>query len=889
MVMKMNNYKPTVFICISILAVIGMLFGYVPKSYAQEGHDWTQPVNLSLSGIATDPMLVLDSANVLHAIWVDAVDGYKYSQSADSITWTKPQTVKYPFDKKGAPPVMLSDANGSIYIFWISIDAGLFYVKTTPSGITNPSSWQSTNNRIARNVVNYDVILDSQDVLHVAYINKVNTDANPAGVYYTQSIVGGGLWSGEIKLYESDYFRSTTESDSFIRIATSNTFPDQNVYVVWDSRAEKRVFMAVSNDSGLNWNESQQIIDAEDTGGVDSPFNLNVAAVNNNVLLMWQEGQPESAKCAVFSQWSKDNGENWGDIVAVLGGRTDCPISSKFIIQKKDYIVAMMTGQVDPTLIAWNGEQWSNPQIQTRLPAFSNPLTYESILLGCRFDLIHQNRLYVAGCDQGKGGDIWFLSRSLEPVVTWFSVSKTWGVPFSIPGKLETISSLSSVSDASGNIHSIWVQPVLSDNGSQKFAIEYTRWDGKKWTNPEPVISSLDGVPLQMSFVFDARERLLLSWVDGESGDFLFSWASLDSGNAASNWITPVGISSPSALVDSPDIVVDASGRIAIVYAVPLNENRGIYIAQSTDTGKSWSTPVRVFDAVSARWEKIGNPKISLSADGVLHLIFSRNSVRAGQSVGLYYSSSMDGGTTWSDSQILSEGDIRWSEIVSYGETIQVLWQEYDGLVVANLSQISQDGGVFWDKTLDITGVNDSSAPVALAADGSGNLHFIQLLKNNNATTTTQDNLILQDWKWTGSSWEFASSSNIVIRGQGKNYALTADITSDGFLGVSISAEYSDFENIMQNEILSFNRFLDDATTSDRPMVALIPTPVVLSNATETSDTLPTQPVDLSELYDNNVAGSSRMRNVIGIIIIAIAMVATIVMVMRGSYLKSKK
>ena len=264
--------------------------------------------------------------------------------------------------------------------------------------------------------------------------------------------------------------------------------------------------------------------------------------------------------------------------------------------------------------------------------------------------------------------------------------------------------------------------------------------------------------------------------------------------------------------------------------------------------------------------------------------------MRAGQKVGLYYSRSVDGGTTWSDSQILSEGDIRWSDIVSNGNsTIHVLWQEFDGLVVANLSQVSQDSGISWDKKLDITGVNDNFAPVALAADGAGDLHFVQLLRDENATTTNQDNLILQDWKWTGSNWEFSSGSNMVVRGQGNNYSLTADITSKGILGVSTSAEYTDLENVLRNEILTINRFLDESKPPGETIVALIPTPVIMSNATAMPDTLPTQPVDLSELYNDNVTGSSTTRNIIGMVIVGIAVVATIVLVMRGSNSKPQK
>ena len=886
----MKKYKLAIILSLSILAIFGILFGYVLPGYAQDDQEWTNPVNLSLSGSATNPMLAIDVDNSLHAIWIDKVDGYKYSQSTDGVTWTKPQMVKFPFDKSGALPVIFSDSTGYFHIFWISNDANLFYAETTPSNMANLTNWKTTI-RLAQGVANYDVVLDSQGVLHLAYIQYKSTEDNPAGVYYIQSNIGGGSWNNPVKLYESEYLRSATGNESSIRIATSNSSPDQNVYVVWDSRSQKRVFMAVSNDSGSNWNETQQVKGVEDIGGIDTPFNLNVAALNNQVLIMWQAGEPGTAKCEMFSQLSKDNGVSWGDIVSVLNGRTDCPISSKFIVQEEDYFVAMLTGQEDPSLVAWNGKQWSDPQTQTRLPSFSNPLTYDAILFGCRYDLIKQNSLYVVGCDQGEGGDVWFLSRPLENVENWFSLPNTWGAPDIISGESETISSLNSVSDTRGAIHSIWVQSSLSSDSSQKIAMEYARWDGKQWTSPEPVISSLNSIPLQISFAADTQERLLLSWVDESSGDLLFSWAILDSGNLASDWETPVVLPSPSRLIESPNIVVDGSGRIVVAYAVPLNENRGIYIVQSTDNGETWSSPVRVFDAVSADWEKIGNPNLSLSADGTLLLIFSRHYIRAGQSTGLYYSSSLDGGTTWSDPQILSEGDIQWSDIVSYGaHTVQAVWQEYDGLVFANLSQESQDGGISWNRPIDITGVNDSSTKVTLAADGFGKMHFIQLLKDNNATTINQENFILQDWEWTGSVWEFASSSNLVISGQGINYSLTADVTSTGFLGVSVSAEYSDSNKTIQNEILTFNRFLEDANTSDELTVPLIPTPIVFTNATEIPSTaLPDQPVDLSMLNDDNVATSALVRNIVGIVIIIVVLVVTAILLVRRRTPKIQK
>ena len=447
--------------------------------------------------------------------------------------------------------------------------------------------------------------------------------------------------------------------------------------------------------------------------------------------------------------------------------------------------------------------------------------------------------------------------------------------------KSETISSVSSLSDSKGNIHSVWAQSSLLGDGTKRIAINYAQWDGKEWTRPGPIMSSLDGVPLQMTFAIDPKDRLLLNWVDGESGELLFSWADLDHANLASEWEAPVGLPSPASLIVSSDMLVDGSGRIVVVYVIPVNENRGIYVVQSTDTGDTWSSPVPVFDAISAGWERLGDPKIGLTEDGVLHVIFSRSSERTGQPVGLYYSRSFDGGVTWDEPQSLSEREILWSDIACYDDqTVHVVWQENDGLVYANLSQISQDSGESWSKPLSVTAVNDRSTPVTLADNGMGILHFIQLLEDRNVSTVNQESLILQDWRWTGSRWETAASSDFLIEGQGISYAVAADITSTDILGVYMSARYSNSENEIQNEVLAFSRSLGESNISEEPIAIQIPTPANLSNDIDVPNVLPTASVDLSVLDSNDAVTSQLLRNVIGILII-LAMIVISVLLFR--------
>ena len=882
----MKRTKSLINLLLVFFLTLVLLFDSIPNINAQSDQDWSKPVNLSFSGAATNPVLVEDFRGTLHAIWVDEVDGYKYSQSQDAgVTWDTGRTVKFPFGPKDPPPFLLADKNGSIHIFWISSDESLFYGQTTPLDIADPGNWK-TSSRLARNVLSYDVIVDARGSLHVAFIRNSTSEADsPAGVYYRQSIIGGGFWSETKQLYVSEYYRSTKQDDAYVRISTSNSLLAEKVFITWDNRSQKRVYMAISDDLGQTWNEVKEMKGPQDTGGIDTPFNFNVSAYGDNVLVVWQVGEPGSSKCTVYSQWSTDSGDTWGSTIAVLGGRSECPISSKFVGRDENYMTMVLIGQVSPIMVAWNGEKWSDPQSQTQLPSFSNPLTFDAILLGCRFDLINDGYLYVAGCDQGRGGDVWFLSRTLDPVDGWFSPSSSWGEPDILSLKSEKplhISYLSSSADVNGNVNLVWAQAPAVDAAISNTTIEYVRWNDKGWANPETVLQSLGGNPIQLLVKADTKDRLLLSWVDESNGDLLYSWANLEKANLSSEWENIIGLPVPSQLVNSPDIVVGGSGRIVIAYVIPVNEERGVYIVQSSDNGSTWSLPVKVFDAIAAEWEVIADPRISIGTDGVLHMLFIRNAVRMGQSVGLYYSRSVDGGFTWEAPQILSEREIYWADITSSDDAVvHVVWQEYDGLVYANVSQVSEDGGLTWGKQNDITGVNNSFTPSGLASDGRGLLHFITLVKPDGENKTiNQENLTLQDWKWNGSSWELELTKDIIIEGEKASYSLSVNITSTDFLSVFIPVERTVSSQGIKNEILALSRHLDDAKVGTL-QVPIIPTTLSESNDVNiiASEIAPTP--DFSILYDDNVSSSPFQRNIAGVILIGVGVIATVLLLIR--------
>jgi hypothetical protein len=879
--MMMKKQRLLFRVMVALTLVVGLMLTIVPSGKAQTDTDWSTPINLSASGVATNPVTVVDLHGIIHAIWADEVDGYKYSQSADGITWTTPILVDFPFGPKDGVPVLLADSNGSIHAFWIGQFKELYYGQSTPETFSKPYIWR-TKSRLSRNVSNFDVGFDSNGILHLAYIVNATEELRAAGVYYRQSIIGGGFWLDAVEIYLSEYFRGTTSLNSNVRVAIAEPPGKKKIYISWDNRPQKRIFLASSEDAGLTWSEALQFKGPDDTGRYDSPFNLSIWASGTNALVMWQVGEPGSSKCSVFSQWSEDEGQTWGNTFTLLGGPTACPTGIKFSSVEDGQVAVLLMNLGDPTLLAWNGKEWSEPQSQIRLPALSDPDTYNAIQLGCRQDVIYKSMVFVIGCDQGKGSDIWFLSRTLVPVKEWFKPLSVWGAPTTVEIKDHAVSFLSSATDREGNIHVVWVKTPIAQNNT-KPSIQYTYWNGVEWSNPETIIRNLSGEPLQLTMYIDSKNRLMMVWVDGSTGDVLYSWANLDQAGLPSGWEDAKVIPSPSQLNSSPDIVVDQTGRIIVAYAVPLNENRGVYIAQSTDSGFSWSPYIQAFDAALFQWGAVDDPKITLSGDGVLHLLMTRQSMRVDQPQGLYYSRSEDGGVTWSDPQIASEGAISWSDMVSYDDhTVHRVWQEANSLVVANLSQVSQDSGKNWGKLLDVTGVSERISPAALASNGIGQLYFIQLVEPAASTNGNEEDVILQDWKWDGSSWSPESIREMNFRGSDIQYSIAAGITTNNYLGVSMSVNYSEGARGATGEIISFNRFLAGIDDQGNPVASIIPTPFFASDQpVDLPTALPAPTADFSVLNDSNDPSEGTSRNLVGALLVGVVMIAGVLLFLR--------
>ncbi len=880
-----SKYSHISFIALLVLSILsGVFTGDVSQAHAQSSRVWSDPINLSNSGGSSNPVLVLDTLGKMHAIWVDEFDGYRYAKSEDGSVWTTSKKVGYPFFSKGLAPLLVPGPRGFIHVFWQSFEKRLIYSQGHSDNLDNPNAW-AFRATMSEHVLAFDAVVDSKGVLHLVYIRNTNSDLGPAGIYYVRSLDEGRSWSFEKLLYESQYFRTTKPDIAHIRIVVPKDANNDKVYVTWDNTSLKRIFMSSSTNSGSTWTDAVQLKGPEDTGGYDMPFNGEMYISGQKTLFLWEVGEPGANQCNLYGQWSEDGGSTWGDTEIILSNRSICPTRIDFLVQEDDSIILFFGYlQGTPSLVAWNGTEWSEPQTQDELSNFSNPVTGETILLDCQSPVVREDRLYLAGCDLGSGGDIWVMSRVIVPAADWAFSNSLWSLPKLLKSTTQKIPFL--VYGVDGEyLHAFWPQSPGTTDSNIEDAIYYSRLNGTEWSPPLDVIYGLSGDAGELSVASNGSGRLLLVWSDQNNGNLLFSWANSSKANSQAEWENPHDLPSPSQWTSSPDILIDAAGRIVVVYAVPINEKRGIYMIQSTDNGTTWSSPISVFDAETSGWVMVNHPKIALSGDGRLHVLFTNYSGFSNQPVGLYYLQSSDGGITWSEPDVVSEDMVVWSDITSFGEgAIHRIWQQDNGSVVVTLDQESTDSGMNWGKTVNVTGVSKNITPVALASNNSSELHLIQSLEDTTPPYLQEYRLKVLDWRWNGTEWESQPSQEIVIKGTEAHNSIAAGISSKGYINVSLIAEYYDLEGELKNDIYNIGRTLSDFDATAPSFSAVISDSVITTGPPVTIEVQPgPSPVQESTPFPNisGSAPSTLNRNLVGIVLVAIVIVLIIFIFLR--------
>jgi hypothetical protein len=737
---------------VAFLLVFAILVGNPAASTAQtQVGDWAPPVNLSRSGGAFNPSVVIDANGSLHMIWADAFAGFVYSFLSED-GWSVPKPVLFPFSPPRnttigpdfPTPVMFTDQRNRIHAFWIDGSGVLYHSSVFALYVDSPGSW--TGRRvIADAAITMDVVSDENGNIHVAYIRNLISINSPAGLYYRSLDTNSYVWSLPTLLDESPYFRSLDLENANVSMASTWVDDTVQLMIGWDNRPRNRISLIKSVDNGVSWGDVMVIEGPEVSTNPVNPFNILVGLHERNTILVWQEDEPGDSCNQVF-QHSNDGGETWVGKQRMLTNLQGCAEDYQFLIRADGQMILMtrILGQI--YFQAWDGQRWSDPQLQNILSSFIDQETFNLVDLGCQFAFFTQfNELYIAGCDRGIGGDVWLTSRKIESVSNWFPSDTNWSIPVNLARGSAIALSSSMVSDEA-SVHVIWgMVENQSDEGAE---LRYARSDGANWSSPQIVFGPPVHYVGDTALAIDTGQ-LYAAWNDQSTGEILVASAPADRASNPREWSRPVSIPLPREEGKSPAIQADSDGSLYIAYALPINEQRGIYISRSNNRGRTWSEPNLVFDAVAANWPMVDHPKFTISADGTIHLIFSRYGGN-NRPAGLYYVVSVDGGATWSEVDVVSEVGVGFSDIIEAGNgMVHVLWVE-SGSTYSLWHAYFDDPDRRWDTRRTVQ--NSITEPKAspLLEDAAGGIHLLQL------SNETSSELTLKHWVWVEPQWNVA-------------------------------------------------------------------------------------------------------------------------------------
>src|SRR5712691_4339909 len=270
--------------------------------------------------------------------------------------------------------------------------------------------------------------------------------------------------------------------------------------------------------------------------------------------------------------------------------------------------------------------------------------------------------------------------------------------------------------DTSGNINAVW-----EDDTANNSNILFSRsMDGGVTFSTPTNVSKSSGFSFSPRIAVDTNGGVNVVWVDNTPGhQTIFFSRSTDGGVTFS---TPVNISNDPSDSANPQIAVDATGNISVVWE---NDtiNLGVFYAHSTDGGVSFSSPLPLTTNTSGS----SGPQLAVDANGNICVVWEDDfSTRAHVS----FSPSADKGATFATPQLNLSKDSTGNSTAPMialdgGGNINVVWVDNSPSYFAIFFTRSSDNGTTFSTAKGISNTSGNSTNPQLAVDASGNVDVV--------------------------------------------------------------------------------------------------------------------------------------------------------------------
>jgi len=269
------------------------------------------------------------------------------------------------------------------------------------------------------------------------------------------------------------------------------------------------------------------------------------------------------------------------------------------------------------------------------------------------------NAVHVVWHDDSPGNPEIYYRKSTDGGTTWSATQRlSWTSGNSFNSAIAI--------DSSNIIHVVWV-----DITPGKGEIYYSRSadQGTTWSVAQR-LTWTSGSSNNPAMAIDATDAIHLVWNDGTPGNVEIYYMQGTDGGAT--WSAAKRLTWTSGKSEIPAIATTGISTLRLVWNDDTPGNHDIYYKGSPDGGATWSSAQRL------TWSTGDSefPEIALDASGIIHVVWRDDTPGNGE---IYYKGSTDGGTTWSLLQRLTwnSGSSLYPVLaVDTSGTIHVVWQD---------------------------------------------------------------------------------------------------------------------------------------------------------------------------------------------------------------------
>jgi hypothetical protein len=288
--------------------------------------------------------------------------------------------------------------------------------------------------------------------------------------------------------------------------------------------------------------------------------------------------------------------------------------------------------------------------------------------------------------------------------------------------------------------------------------------DGQTWSKQNDIFAmpwvGTNSAATRPSLMVDRHGHLNISFVDLTT--VYYSRVSVSSGSKVSAWAPKQTISGGQIAYFSK-MALDSKNIIHFIFSQNTPSDNcpicyHLYYRYSKDDGTSWAPAVDIIPGALGAVK----PQLMVDRNDNLHLVWE--SGRGGglgqltNPTSVSYTSSKDGGKTWSAPQTLSRSADENAKNITIGQDrlgnlVVVYWSRAIDQIVY---RVSTDGGNIWSAASPIPDILGAAAVYAsnlddysVAADSNGDLHVAAIGRLSGST----DTLNIFDLVWDGYSW----------------------------------------------------------------------------------------------------------------------------------------